>query len=280
MAETKRSQSVSSAPLIDFSKDTTTEGDAVFFNQPSAASIQQRGVRVEADTSKTDSAIESSKTYSDSGVPASNGQNGVQAHTLQVREESSGDTSSVSSLNQTASDLDSEDALCEPDNTNRHNSSAQKSATDDLTKVFSPKVCIRDGVHYLESPQAADVVSGHLAAPPSATRSTSSSLSSHSPSLPPGTPAPLVSSNSPLSPSSAPVTPPMSPPLLSPSEEEEEGQLPARQGGGADVNEWAELPSGRTVEVEVTWAHSPTNFTVSQAIVCVSICSVYVCACI
>ena len=137
----------------------------------------------------------------------------------------------------------------------RTGNSQQSPVAADMTRlslVDSPKVCIKDGVPYVPSPvpeRAPVVQSGHLAVPPSAPRPSPPSSSSLSPS----------DSKSP-----PPITPPMSPPP--PSVPLTGGNTVTEPEGGVGWGKWAELPKGKVVEVEVTWAPSPTNFTVSGSL--------------
>ena len=134
----------------------------------------------------------------------------------------------------------------------RTGSSQQSPVAADMTRlslVDSPKVCTKDGVPYVPSPvpeRAPVVESGHLAVPPSAPRPSPPSSSSLSPSDTKSPP---------------PITPPMSPPP--PSVPLTGGNTVTEPEGGIGWGKWAELPKGKVVEVEVTWAPSPTNFTVS-----------------
>ena len=211
---------------------------------------------------------------------------GAQVHTLTVgSRDSCEESSSISSLNQSASEVESGDALGdEGGSSGSSNESPNRPTTSTaaqtarqsspllnmnrLTLVDSPKHCVmRHNAPYVPTIPVEGVVAvsqkpSHLASPPSAPRlaSTSShqaqSPSPQAPSSPHHPPRTLVSS-----PSNTPTTPPMSPPPV------------ASEGGGAGGGasyKWAELSSGRCVEVEVTWASSPTNFTV-RAIHCMYI---------
>ena len=102
---------------------------------------------------------------------------------------------------------------------------------------------------------------GHLAALPSVAVTSSPSPMDISPAVdtPSLSPAPLTPPNSPP----LPVTPPISPPPLL-----QEGGHSAESAMTA-VREsrhqgWERLPSGRPVEVEVTWAPSPSCFMVCE----------------
>ena len=128
-----------------------------------------------------------------------------------------------------------------------------------LSLVDSPKECIRDGVPYVATPVpvvTATGQSGHLAPPPSATGTSTPSSASRSPSQV-KSPSPSSLRPSPVSP--VPMTPPMSPPPIV------DRPTQTEYGGGVETYKWAEFPSGKVVEVEVTWAPSPTNFSVYYA---------------
>ena len=208
---------------------------------------------------------------------------GAQVHTLTVgSRDSCEESSSISSLNQSASEVESGDALGdEGGSSGSSNESPNRPTTSTaaqtarqsspllnmnrLTLVDSPKHCVmRHDAPYVPTipVEAVSQKPSHLASPPSAPRlaSTSShqaqSPSPQAPSSPHHPPRTLVSS-----PSNTPTTPPMSPPPV------------ASEGGGAGGGasyKWTELPSGRCVEVEVTWTSSPINFTV-RAIHCMYI---------
>jgi hypothetical protein len=173
-------------------------------------------------------------------------------YTLQVKDDSF-ESSSISSVNETSG------SNTESDKSEQGSPQFQQPVTATVGRgggrmelVHSPKECIRDGVPYVASPEEADyaaVKSGNLPAPPSVSSPSSS--------------PPLITSSPPLSPSVIPTTPPMSPPPipLVPSADDNNGRTEHGDGGVVVINQWAELPRGRAVEVEVTWSCSPTNFT-------------------
>ena len=149
-------------------------------------------------------------------------------------------------------------------------------AKKDPWPVLSP---IKDRVLNEASPvQSASVQPGHLALPPLQSAASSSSSTSLCPSqaeslypklLSPISPNPLSAPTTPqMSPPPVPTTPQMSPPPV---------LLAGSVLSGAEVEgavRWEELTSGKLVKVEVTWAASPSVFTVSSPhhmyIVCIT----------
>ena len=249
-----RSQSVSSVPVfVDVAAEAET--DTIFVNKSQA--WKQNNIVKEPATSSSSSSQNDldSKTELRSPSHSNSGrENVVRIDTLQVKDDSC-ESSSVSSLNETGSNAESDDV--EQSSPEKVLQPPAVRGTGKLEPVHSPKECIRDGVPYVASPIAGDsptLKSGHVAARPSD----------------PSPPAPIVSPNHPISPSSVtPTTPPMSPPPIPLSAASADGDRSGREGqqggdgGVAGINRWAELPCGKAVEVEVTWPASPTNFTVS-----------------
>ena len=191
----------------------------------------------------------------------------VSVNSAQIRDENI-ETLSISSLEDTSRDATefkasvSDDGKVSPGRpSSAHAKINQHSPTIDMTRlslVDSPKECIKDGVPYVASPvPGMTVQSCHLAAPSSATRTSPPSSASLSPSYtksPSPGPSPAVSS--------PPITPPMSPPPDPISKCTQ--TTPSVHGSWVEGErcKWEELPSGKLVEVEVTWAPSPSNFTV------------------
>ena len=262
----KRSHSVSSA-TVSLPHDGETESDVVFLTQPLSSSAQ-RSVRESSSTSTSSASAKSvqlSNPQEKSGPPYPaqiqiNGEREGQVNTNEERggkvnsngergslntiKDDSGDISSVSSL-VTSSDAELDEIASESHSQGEYSVKVAAADRERLTMVYSPKVCVREGVREVVSPHMGELAtapSGHLAAPPSAQGSASSS------------PAPPVSAH--LSSSLSPMTPPTSPPLVSTEDD--------AVGGVANSNKWAELPSGGAVEVEVTWTSSPMNFTVRE----------------
>ena len=246
----QRSQSVSSVPLVlpQVNIANETEGDTVFVSRSLA--LEKKDLASSGSSSDHRSATDQIQSRNgmrsnDRSDPAR--MNGGQINTLQAKDDSC-DSSSISSLN-VSDNFESDDVEKE----SPHVKEPEKAGEP----VHSPKECIRDGVPYVATPQVGAGKSGHLAAPSSAS-SLSRTSHSHSPS-----PAPLVPPHPPISPSATPMTPPMSPPPAGSTDSD--SSEAERLGGVVASNEWAELPIGKAVEVEVTWSSSPTNFTVSES---------------
>ena len=205
-----------------------------------------------------------------------------QMHMLQVGNESC-NSSSISSLNQSGSEVDSEDALGDEGDNESPNLPTSAQTTQKLTPinmnkltlVNSPKECIiKSDVPYnlaaMEDVVMVSQQSGHVVAPPSATRTTATSSTSPN-SLqikPPSVSAPHPNNSSPLMSPHAPMTPPVLPPPVTTGvvkvvDDKRETVSEGSGAGGMRLGNWAELPRGKCVEVVVSWAPSPTNFTVS-----------------
>ena len=231
---------------------------------------RQQGVsgRVSSASSSTQDSVKHVGTCSD----GQNKNDSVELSDIQIQDDVADiSTTSISSLEDIRGTAEIAGGSCADDGgkvspnlpSAAHTGSNQQSpVAADMTRlslVDSPKVCIKDGVPYAPSPvpgRAPEVESGHLAAPPSAPRPSPPTSSSLSP--------PETKSPPPVS--SAPITPPVSPPPP-PSDPLTEGKTVTEPKGEVGWGKWAELPRGKPVEVEVTWAPSPINFTVSGSTV-------------
>lgn len=223
--------------------------DSIFERHPSAGKQRSGPEASSSSNSSTFGSLDHSLTLqtktsfskSDTGISSS-----------AMAQDNSDDTSSISSLE--SNHISKDDAvviktMSTGDAVSPRPGDQETPAVDvsKLSLVESPKECIKDGVPYVASPlPGVAVQSGHLAAPPSATSSPS--------------PASLSPSTGPHSSASpAPTTPPISPPPVSLKHTSSGGPETHITGGSY---KWEKLPSGKLVEVEVTWAPSPSNFTV------------------
>lgn len=222
--------------------------DSIFEAQPSARKQHSRPEAPQSSNSSTCCSHDHSLTLQTKNS-FSKSNTGISSSALS--QDDSDDTSSISSLetNHISKDDDATIKTMSTGGGVSPSSDDQETPAVDMSKlslVESPKECIKDGVPYVASPVPGGTVqSSHLAAPPSATSSSPS-------------PASLSPSTGPHS-SSAPTTPPVSPPPVPLKHATSSG--PETDIGGGSYK-WEELPSGKAVEVEVTWAPSPSNFTV------------------